>query len=84
MFDIFPKVPPKNTIFLKGNKKNQSYLQTKKLCKKHFLCQEGAIWHCNTFIYKGLVKTFSIAENRTEHTLNFAAENYWTGDRDKC
>jgi len=29
-----------------------------------------------------LVKTFSIAENGTEHIINFAPDKYWTGDRE--
>ena len=60
----------------------ESVCKVKKLRKKQFLFQEGDIWHYNAFICRGLVKTFSIAENGTEHIINFAPENYWTGDRE--
>lgn len=60
----------------------ESVCKPKKLRKKQFLCQEGDVWHYNAFICRGLVKTFSIAENGTEHIINFAPENYWTGDRE--
>lgn len=60
----------------------ESVSKPKKLRKKQFLSQEGEIWHYNAFICRGLVKTFSIAENGTEHIINFAPENYWTGDRE--
>jgi len=60
----------------------ESVCKSKKLRKKQFLSQEGEVWHYNAFICRGLVKTFSIAENGTEHIINFAPENYWTGDRE--
>lgn len=60
----------------------EGFCKPKKLRKKQFLCQEGEVWHHNAFICRGLVKTFSIAENGTEHIINFAPENYWTGDRE--
>ena len=60
----------------------KSVCKPKKLRKKQFLSQEGEVWHYNAFICRGLVKTFSIAENGTEHIINFAPENYWTGDRE--
>jgi CRP-like cAMP-binding protein len=60
----------------------ESVCKSKKLRKKQFLCQEGEVWHYNAFICRGLVKTFSIAENGTEHIINFSPDNYWTGDRE--
>jgi cAMP-binding proteins - catabolite gene activator and regulatory subunit of cAMP-dependent protein kinases len=60
----------------------ESVSKPKKLRKKQFLSQEGDLWRYNAFICRGLVKTFSIAENGSEHIINFAPENYWTGDRE--
>ena len=60
----------------------KSVCKEKKLRKKQFLLQEGDVWHYNAFICRGLVKTFSIAESGTEHIINFAPDNYWTGDRE--
>jgi CRP-like cAMP-binding protein len=60
----------------------ESVSRPKKLRKKQFLSQEGDLWHYNAFICRGLVKTFAVAENGSEHIINFAPENYWTGDRE--
>lgn len=83
MFEIFQKYLS-DKIELSQGELNliQSVCKEKKLRKKQFLSQEGEIWHYNAFICRGLVKTFSIAENGTEHIINFAPENYWTGDRE--
>ena len=85
MFEIFQKyLTDKIELSDEEIQLIASVCKQKKLRKKQFLCQEGDIWHYNAFICRGLVKTFSIAENGTEHIINFAPENYWTGDRDKC
>lgn len=83
MFDIFLKYLT-DKIELSDHEVQliESVCKPKKLRKKQFLLQEGDIWHYNTFICRGLVKTFSIAENGTEHIINFAPEHYWTGDRE--
>jgi CRP-like cAMP-binding protein len=54
----------------------------KKLRKRQFLSQEGDVWRYNAFVAKGLLKTFSIDSKGQEHIMNFAPENYWTGDRE--
>lgn len=83
MFEIFQKyLTDKIELSDEEIQLIASVCKQKKLRKKQFLCQEGDIWHYNAFICRGLVKTFSIAENGTEHIINFAPENYWTGDRE--
>lgn len=83
MFEIFQKYLI-DKIELSNNELQliESVCRLKKLRKKQFLFQEGEVWHYNAFVCRGLVKTFSIAENGTEHIINFAPENYWTGDRE--
>lgn len=83
MFEIFQKYLT-DKIELSENEIQliQSVCKQKKLRKKQFLLQEGEVWNYNAFICRGLVKTFSIAENGSEHIINFAPENYWTGDRE--
>jgi CRP-like cAMP-binding protein len=83
MFEIFQKYLT-DKIVLSSDELQliESVCKPKKLRKKQFLCQEGETWHYNAFICRGLVKTFSIAENGIEHIINFAPENYWTGDRE--
>lgn len=83
MFDIFLKyLTDKIALSEQEIQLIESVCTSKKLRKKQFLLQEGEVWHYNAFICRGLVKTFSIAENGTEHIMSFAPENYWTGDRE--
>lgn len=83
MFDIFLKyLTDKIALSEQEIQLIESVCTSKKLRKKQFLLQEGEVWHYNAFICRGLVKTFSIAENGTEHIISFAPENYWTGDRE--
>ncbi|WP_343658943.1 Crp/Fnr family transcriptional regulator [Chryseobacterium sp.] len=83
MFDIFLKyLTDKIALSEQEIQLIESVCTSKKLRKKQFLLQEGEVWHYNAFICRGMVKTFSIAENGTEHIISFAPENYWTGDRE--
>jgi CRP-like cAMP-binding protein len=83
MFEIFHKyLTDKIQLSDQDTQLIESVCKLKKLRKKQFLSQEGEVWHYNAFICRGLVKTFSIAENGSEHIINFAPENYWTGDRE--
>jgi CRP-like cAMP-binding protein len=83
MFEIFQKYLT-DKIELSNTELEliQSVCKEKKLRKKQFLSQEGEVWHYNAFICRGLVKTFSIAENGAEHIISFAPEHHWTGDRE--
>lgn len=54
----------------------------KKLRKKQYLLQEGDVWRYNAFICKGFLRTYQIDDKGHEHIMNFAPENYWTGDRE--
>lgn len=60
----------------------QSLSIVKKLHKKQFLLQEGDVWKYDAFVSKGCFRTYSINEKGLEHILNFAIENWWTGDRE--
>lgn len=54
----------------------------KKLRKKQYLLQEGDIWKYDAFVSKGCLRTYSIDEKGQEHIINFAIENWWTGDQE--
>ena len=83
MFEIFQKyLTDKIELSEDELRLIQSVCKEKKLRKKQFLLQEGEVWRYNAFICRGLVKTFSVAESGSEHIINFAIENYWTGDRE--
>lgn len=56
--------------------------QLKKLRKRQYLLQEGDVWKYNAFVTKGCVRTYTIDDKGAEHIINFAVENWWTGDRE--
>jgi CRP-like cAMP-binding protein len=57
-----------------------SLLKIKKLRKKQYLLQEGEISRYEYFVNKGCVRTYSIDEKGQEHIVQFAIEDWWTGD----
>lgn len=59
-----------------------SVSRVKRLRKKQYLLQEGEVWRFNAFILSGLVRVYSVDENGNEQILNFAKEDWWTGDRE--
>jgi CRP-like cAMP-binding protein len=59
-----------------------SVCQVKKLRRRHYLLQEGDVWKYNAFITKGCLRTYTVDEKGNEHIINFAVENWWTGDRE--
>jgi CRP-like cAMP-binding protein len=52
----------------------------KKLRKKQYLLQEGEISRYEYFVNKGCLRTYSIDEKGQEHIVQFAIEDWWTGD----
>ncbi|MGN7786439.1 Crp/Fnr family transcriptional regulator [Niabella sp. 22666] len=57
-----------------------SSFSQKSLKKKEFLLRSNQICRTESFIISGCLQTYSIDENGFEHTLNFAIEDWWTGD----
>ena len=49
--------------------------------KDEILVQEGTIWPQNAFVCSGLLRSFIMDDYGNEHTINFAPQNYWIGDR---
>jgi CRP-like cAMP-binding protein len=54
----------------------------KKIRKQQYLLQEGEIWRFHAFVCEGCLKRYRIDERGTEHIIQFAIENWWTGDRE--
>ncbi|WP_431200469.1 Crp/Fnr family transcriptional regulator [Mucilaginibacter sp. P19] len=54
----------------------------RRLKKHQFLLNSGDKWKLNAFVCEGLLRKFSIDEKGQEHTVYFAVENWWTGDRE--
>ncbi len=57
-----------------------SLLKVKKLRKKQYLLQEGDISRYECFVNKGCLRNYSIDEKGQEHIVQFAIEDWWTGD----
>ena len=62
--------------------KIEAVCQFKRLRKRQYLLQEGDIWKYNAFIVKGCVRTYTVDDKGNEYIINFAIENWWTGDRE--
>ena len=57
-----------------------SFLQHRKIKKKHFLYQEGDINKFQAFVAEGCLRSYSIDKNGFEHVLQFAPPGWWIGD----
>lgn len=60
----------------------ESVAVPKHLRKHQYLLQEGQICNYSTFVASGLLKAYHIDGKGAEHIVQFAPENYWTGDRE--
>lgn len=58
----------------------QSSFRTRKLKKKQFLLIIGEVARLESFVTKGCLKTYYIDGKGEEHIVQFAVENWWTGD----
>ncbi len=57
-----------------------SILKVKKLRKKQYLLQEGDVCRYEYFVNKGCLRTYTINDKGQEHIVQFAIEDWWTGD----
>ena len=83
MFDIFRNYLT-SKIFLTEEelKMIETVSVFKKLRKRQYLLQEGDVWKMNAFVCRGCMRTYRVDDKGAEHILNFAVENWWTGDRE--
>lgn len=81
MFDRFQKYLSEK-IYLSEEEVEliKSVSQIKRLRKRQFLIQEGDLWPYHVFVCDGLLRSFRVDENGSEHILFFATENWWAGD----
>jgi len=52
------------------------------LRKRQYLLQAGDVWQSNAFVASGCLRTYSVDEKGTEHTIRFAIENWWASDEE--
>ena len=60
----------------------RSLSTVKKVRRKEFLLQEGEVCRYKIFVAKGLLKTYCLKHDGTEHIMRFAPENSWTADHE--
>ncbi|UPK68158.1 Crp/Fnr family transcriptional regulator [Chitinophaga filiformis] len=50
----------------------------KKLCRRQLFLKEGEVCRHKAFVVKGMLRTFQLKDDGSEHILRFAAENSWS------
>lgn len=82
MFELFEKYLRSNATFTASEMQQiEAVSVVKKLRKRQYLLQEGDVWVYNAFVASGCLRTYTVDAKGAEHILNFAIENWWTGDR---
>ncbi|QIP13049.1 Crp/Fnr family transcriptional regulator [Spirosoma aureum] len=57
-----------------------SLLKYKLLRKRQYLVQAGDVCKFDSFVLKGCLRTYFVDDRGDEHVVQFAVENWWTGD----
>ncbi|MFD2718382.1 Crp/Fnr family transcriptional regulator [Hymenobacter monticola] len=82
MFDLFEKYLLSKAAFAASELQQiEAVSVVRRLRKRQFLLQAGEVWAYNAFVASGCLRTYTVDAKGAEHTLNFAVENWWTGDR---
>ncbi|WP_315057196.1 Crp/Fnr family transcriptional regulator [Chryseobacterium indoltheticum] len=81
MFDILiSHIQNKVSLTKEEKTELQSFFSVKKLKKKQYLLQEGAVCKCLSFVNKGLLKSYFTDEKGGENINMFAFEGWWISD----
>lgn len=81
MFDILiSHIQNKVSLTEEEKTELQSFFSVKKLKKKQYLLQEGAVCKCLSFVNKGLLKSYFTDEKGGENINMFAFEGWWISD----
>jgi CRP-like cAMP-binding protein len=57
-----------------------SVLKVRAVRKRQYLIQEGEVSRYECFVNKGCLRTFNVDKSGQEHIVQFAIEDWWTGD----
>ncbi len=60
----------------------RSLASTRRVRKRHFLLREGEICQHKIFVAKGLLRSYHVREDGSEHIMRFSPENTWTTEHD--
>ena len=83
MFEIFETYITANGDFTPEDLMlMRSLAIVKKVRRKEFLLQEGEVCKYKVFIAKGLLKSYYLKDDGTEHIMRFSPENTWTTDHE--
>lgn len=83
MFDIFETYIRANGDFTPDDLALLRSLSiVKKVRRKELLLQEGEVCRYKIFVAKGLLKSYRLADDGTEHIMRFSPENSWTTDHE--
>ncbi len=52
----------------------------RRVCRKDFLVQQGEICQYKVFVVRGLLRTYTTAEDGSDYVMRFTAEHEWTTD----
>ena len=77
LIDYFNKLLPldnEETAFI------EEVFKPRNVKRRQFILQQGDISKLNTFVIEGCFRMYLVDENGKEHNLEFAIENWWTGD----
>jgi CRP-like cAMP-binding protein len=81
MYELFfQKFREKVPITPEQQETIKNFLKPKKLRKKQYLLQEGDVCKNIAFVEKGTLKSYSVAEDGTEHIIQFAIEGWTISD----
>lgn len=81
MFDIFRKyLEDKIVLTNEDYDLIESVSLFKKLRKRQYLLQAGNVFRFHAFVCRGFLRYYYVDERGQEHIMQFAPENYWTGD----
>ena len=58
----------------------KSLFKHRSLRKRQYIAQEGEIPRVDSFVVKGLTRTYEVDEKGQEHVIQFGLEDWWIGD----
>lgn len=81
MFDVlFAHIQEKVDLTPLDKESIQSFFSLKKLRKRQYLLQQGAICTHLSFVEKGLLRSYTVDEKGRDHISLFAWEGWWISD----
>jgi CRP-like cAMP-binding protein len=82
MYNLLLQNLAERGIFLTAEESEtlQSLFSYKRFRKNQYILQQGDIARYETFVVKGLTRTYEVNDKGQEHVLFFGPEDWWVGD----